>query len=92
MAWFDFWPSPASPGQWVYFTDMSLGATAWSLSFGDATPIIPARSFYHKYAGAGNYIAYQQVTGPAGTDATTKTVPVEAPPCSGPIMLLLLDS
>ena len=50
-----------------------------------------ARSLYHKYANAGNYLAYLQVTGPAGTDATTQTVPVKSPLSLGSIQLLLLD-
>lgn len=90
MSSFRFWPSPGKPGQWVYFTDMSIAATAWNWSMGDLATST-ARSLYHKYANAGDYLAYLQVTGPAGTDASTQTVPVKAPVCAGPIQLLLLN-
>jgi PKD repeat protein len=59
------------------------------LSYGDGTPTSPAHSFYHKYAGAGNYLASLQATGPAGTDAASKTVPVKAPANPGLALLLL---
>ena len=35
LAYFDLWPTPAKPGQWVYFTDMSIAATNWYYAQGD---------------------------------------------------------
>jgi hypothetical protein len=90
MAYFDFWPTPVKVGKWVYFTDMSIGATTWNYNLGDTTSTT-TRSFYHKYLGAGNYAVNQQVTGPAGNDANTRTVPVKASASTAPLMLLLMD-
>jgi hypothetical protein len=89
MAYFDFWPTPAKPGDWIYFTDMSIGATSWSYNLGDSTTT-EARSFYHKYAKGGNYTANQQVWGPAESDSFSLTVPVQGSAFTGALMLLLL--
>jgi hypothetical protein len=92
MAYFEFWPTPGTGHQPVWFTDMSIGATSWKWTLGDGS-VSEQRSLFHKYASAGNYVANQQVSGPNGTDAYNQTVPVDpgkgmAP--NGPLMMLLL--
>ena len=91
MAYFDFWPTPGKPNQPVWFTDMSIGATAWSWTLGDGG-VSSGRSFYHKYSSAGSFVANLQVSGPAGDDANNKTVPVKATGSPGSLMLLLMDN
>jgi hypothetical protein len=88
MAYFAFWPSPAKIGEWVYFTDLSIAANNWYYSQGDGGTT-GARSFYHKYAKSGEFAVMQNVTGPAGSDAVTRNVPVKAPATTGALMLLL---
>jgi hypothetical protein len=90
MACFDFWPTPGKSGQWIYFTDMSIGATAWNYPLGDTTTTT-ARSFFHKYAKAGNYTVWQLVTGPTEDDSFSRIVPVKASGSPAPLLLLLGD-
>ncbi len=90
VANFAFAPFEPRPNQFVYFTDMSIGATAWNWALGD-TATSPDRSPYHKYVKPGNYSVSQQVSGPAGNDANTQTVPVKSPVDSGMLILLLMD-
>jgi hypothetical protein len=90
MANFVFAPFEPRPGQFVYFTDMSIAANAWIYMTGDGFTI-GLRSLYHKYANAGQYTAKQDVVGLAGFDTISKTVPVKAPSTSGSILLLLLN-
>jgi hypothetical protein len=89
LANFVFAPLAPRPNQPVYFTDMSIGAASWHYDLGDNSSS-EDRSFYHRYARAGNYLVNQQVTGPAGADDNTQNVLVKGSG-TGALMLLLDD-
>lgn len=63
----------------VWFTDMSLGATNWSWSFGDGTNST-TRSPYHVFSEPGAYTVTQTVVGPAGRDTDQLVVIVDPAP------------
>lgn len=69
--------SPALPAvdQTVAFTDTSIGATSYTWTFGDGATST-ARFPTHVYRNAGAYTVTQQVSGPAGTDSTSRTITV----------------
>jgi len=90
MANFAFAPLEPKPNQFIYFTDMSIGANAWIWMTGDGFTT-GDRSFSHKYVKPGQYAAKQDVTGPAGFDTISQTVPVKASSLTGPLLLLLSD-
>jgi PKD repeat protein len=59
----------------IVFVDNSVGASAWSWTFGDGD----TSTFWspiHIYTGNGTYTVTLTVTGLCGTDVTTQTVPV----------------
>jgi hypothetical protein len=89
MANFVFAPFEPRANQFVYFTDMSIGANAWSWMTGDGFTT-GDRSFSHKYIKPGQYTAKQDVTGPAGFNTISQTVPVKSSSLTGPLLLLLL--
>jgi hypothetical protein len=89
LANFVFAPLAPRPNQPVYFTDMSIGASSWHYDRGDSSSTND-RSFYYRYARAGNYLVSQQVTGPAGTDVNAQHVLVKSS-ATGALMLLLND-
>jgi PKD repeat protein len=58
---------------WVWFMDMSIGATIWSWDFGDGSTS-SERSTYHTFNSAGTFTVTQSVTGPAGSHSTSKNI------------------
>ena len=90
MANFVFAPFDPKSNQFVYFTDMSIGANAWIWMTGDGFTT-GDRSIYHQYVKPGQYTAKQDVMGPAGFDTISKTVPVDSSVNPGVFMLLLDD-
>jgi hypothetical protein len=89
LANFVFAPPKGNVNAPIYFTDMSIGATAWNWTLGDGATS-KDRSLYHKYIKPGNYAGNQQANGPLGTDNNLQTVPVK-PVTPSLWMLLLLD-
>jgi PKD repeat protein len=76
--------SPASPqtNSVVTFTDTSTGnPTSWSWSFGDGGTST-LRNPTHTYAAAGTYVVALTATNVGGSDQTTRSVTVTAPPVS----------
>ena len=73
---FTWAPSAPLTGAAVQFTDTSSGSTsAWAWTFGDGGTSA-AQNPTHDYALPGSYTVTLTVTGPGGTDATTRTVVV----------------
>jgi len=73
LAYFHASPTSGDPPLWVWFTDMSIGATSWNWNFGDGWGSYE-RSPYHTFAGAGLFSVTQLVTGPAGTHSASTTI------------------
>ena len=89
LANFVFAPMVPMPNQPVYFTDMSLGATTWNYDLGDSSNTSD-RSFYYRYAKAGNYPVSQTVTGSGAADVKTQDVLVKGSGAGA--LILLLDN
>lgn len=52
LAYFHCGPVVGASPLWVWFTDMSIGATSWNWSFGDGTGSSGSRSTWHVYTNA----------------------------------------
>ena len=68
-------PTSGNPPLWVWFTDMSIGATSWGWNFGDGGTS-GDRSTWHNYTTPGTFTVTQSVSGPAGSDSSNTTVQV----------------
>ncbi len=63
----------------VWFTDLSMGATNWSWSFGDGSTST-FRSLSHAFQQPGTYTVTQSVEGPSGTDSVAIIIGVDLAP------------
>jgi hypothetical protein len=72
----------------VWFTDMSIGANAWSYHFLDTNTYVNGRSCFRTYTRAGLFGVERNVSGPGGSASATKTIRVNGSPVP---LLLLLD-
>ncbi len=77
FAYFIFSPALGNTPLWVWFTDMSVGATSWTWAFGDGQ-ISTDRSTSHIYLIQGVYSVMQNVTGPGGNTYWRDTVIVQS--------------
>jgi hypothetical protein len=77
-AYFVAQPTSGSSPLWVWFTDMSIGGTNWSWTFGDGDTST-SRSPYHTFQSDGYFPVTQKVTG-SGTSYHKKTISVGVPP------------
>ena len=86
QAYFVARPASGPAPSWVWFTDMSIGASSWNWDFGDSSGTT-SRSPHHTYTANGAYTATQSVN--SGASMFTKTISVGT---SGiePLLLLLL--
>jgi hypothetical protein len=84
LPWFWAQPDPL----WVWFTDMSIGATIWIWDFGDEGSSFE-RSTYHVYPHAGRFTVILDINGGAG--GVTITTPVTVGWGPQAVMLLLID-
>lgn len=79
-------PSAGNPPLTVWFTDLSLGASAWSWNFGDGGTS-SVRTPYHVFHGFARFNVAQTVTGPAGTHATNQPVATDTNAPAGSIVI-----
>jgi hypothetical protein len=70
-------PSPL----WVWFTDLSIGASSIEWSFGDGSTPDTKRSTYHEYTTDGVYLSGQKITSP-GNSARYQNIYVGVSPPS----------
>ncbi|MCK4342739.1 MAG: PKD domain-containing protein [Phycisphaerae bacterium] len=75
MACFHAAPRSGSPTLLTWFTDLSIGCTAWSWDFGDGGGS-GERSPYHFFRDPGLYQVTQNVSGPGGSDAISEFITV----------------
>ncbi len=68
----------------IWFTDMSIGGTSWSWTFGDGGGST-ARSPSHTFAGSGGFTVAENVTGPAGNSSTSAMIVTDATAPTGTI-------
>ncbi len=79
MAYFVAQPKIGTKPMWVWFTDMSIGATTWNWNFDDNKPPSTNRSPYHTFDSSGTFWVSQQVTGPNGSNTYTDPIIVAYP-------------
>jgi PKD repeat protein len=79
-------PTAGNPPLTVWFTDLSLGASARSWDFGDGGTS-SARTPYHVFNGFARFGVTQTVSGPAGTHATNQPVATDTNPPTGSIVI-----
>jgi PKD repeat protein len=76
FAYFIASPDSGNSPLWVWFTDMSIGVTSWTWTFGDGQ-VSTNRSTSHIYLNQGVYPVIQTVTGPGGNTSWHDTVIVQ---------------
>jgi len=86
LAYFSASTISGNPPLWVWFTDMSIGATSWSWIFGDGSSS-GERSTYHIYNSYGAFTATQSVSGPAGNQSKSVTITTDSTAPSGSITI-----
>lgn len=87
-AYFVARPTSGPASLWVWFTDMSIGASTWSWNFGDGNSST-SRSPYHHYDNKGTYVASQSVN--AGASHYESTIKVSGAGIA-PLLQLLLNN
>ncbi|MDI6784792.1 MAG: PKD domain-containing protein, partial [bacterium] len=86
LAYFVASPTSGNPPLWVWFTDMSIGATSWSWNFGDGGSS-GERSTYHIYNSYGVFTVTQSVSGPGGSHSATATIITDFAAPTGSIII-----
>ena len=87
-AYFVARPTSGPASLWVWFTDMSIGASTWNWNFGDGNSST-SRSPYHHYDNKGTYVASQSVN--AGASHYESTINVGGAGIA-PLLQLLLNN
>jgi PKD repeat protein len=87
-AYFVARPTSGPASLWVWFTDMSIGASTWNWNFGDGNSST-SRSPYHHYDNKGTYAASQSIN--AGASHYESTINVGGAGIA-PLLLLLLNN